>query len=70
MALFKDMAAEFKAAIDSHDVQELERLGRVFIAEIEHKVKRFSRCGRGTSEAKKTAAKTNGIRGGRPKKSK
>ena len=70
MALFENMAADFKTAIESHDVQELERLGRAFIAEIAYKKKRFSKCGKSNSQAKKDAAKLNGIRGGRPRKSK
>ena len=70
MALFEDMAAEFKTAIESHDVQELERLGRAFIAEFAYKKKRFSQCGKSNSQAKIDAAKLNGIRGGRPRKSK
>ena len=70
MALFRSLAAEFKSAIDKHDVQQLERLGLAFIAEVDHKTKCFARCGTGTSDKKKAAAVSNGTRGGRPKKSK
>ena len=68
IALFRQMALEFKAAIDAHNVCELERLGREFIAEIDHKTKQFAHCGTGTSEAKRRSAAVNGTRGGRPKK--
>ena len=70
MVLFRSLAAAFKSAIDKHDVQELERLGLAFIAEVDFKTKRFAQCGTGTSEKKKAAAISNGNRGGRPKKAK
>lgn len=70
MVLFRSLATDFKSAIDKHDVHELERLGRAFIAEIDHKTKQFARCGTGTSDKKKAAAKSNGNRGGRPPKTK